>query len=1038
MATEMNGMVFNENARVKIPAILHLCRLGYSYLPLSKAKWDPATNIFTEIFAESMQRLHPGMTADDLQALLRRIHLALDNEDLGRAFHEMLTQTSGHTLIDFDDFSRNQLHVVTELPCRNGDEEFRPDITLLVNGLPLAFIEVKKPNNPDGIQAEYKRIQSRFGNKKFRKFIHITQLMVFSNNMEYAGDGLQPLQGAFYATPAYGDVKLNYFREEEEFDRSQLLSPESEETIAAVLKDNNLVIIRNAPEFRTNRDPDTPTHRICTSLFQPRRLAFLLQYAIAYVKSGSGLEKHVMRYPQLFATLAIRRRLDEGARKGIIWHTQGSGKTALAYYNVRYLTRYFSDRGTIPKFYFIVDRLDLLVQAGREFKARGLVVHSVQSRDEFLRDLRETTALHNSSGRPEITVVNIQKFQEDPDVVSPKDYGVQIQRVYFLDEVHRSYHPRGSFLANLNESDTQAIQIGLTGTPLLGKGNNSRAVFGDYIHKYYYNASIADGYTLRLIREEIETGYRFQLRQALEEIRIPEGEGDRRHVFAHPRFVEPLLDYILRDLDRSRAILGDRSIGAMVICDSSEQAERLQEIFDARRAASRPPGGALEAEPGMFMAAEPGRDFHAPARELSGVQSSALILHDAGTKEDREARIEEFKAGKIDILFVYNMLITGFDAPRLKKLYLLRKIKAHNLLQALTRVNRTYRNFKYGYVVDFADIQQEFDKTNRDYYDELRSELGDELQHYSSLFKTPEEIGQEIRAVQDVLARYDTANAEEFSRQISQINDRKTMQELAKALNDARDLYHLIRLSGHHGMLALLDFQKLTLLAREADHRLALINTREALANHTETVQLLNIALEEVVFTFEKLGEAEMVIADRLRDILKHTRQVLGGNYDPRDPDFISLKEELERLFKQKNLSETSKREMEANIRTLEGIHRRAQELERRNRLLREKYANDAKYARIHKRLLEQAPLKDSESQLVQALQGLKQALDEQIYQNESLLENEHYMEKLIGRLVVTHLKNIAGFPLDAERSLAIQRMVLREYMNEYNDKIAS
>jgi type I restriction enzyme, R subunit len=101
---------------------------------------------------------------------------------------------------------------------------------------------------------------------------------------------------------------------------------------------------------------------------------------------------------------------------------------------------------------------------------------------------------------------------------SRQDYRVQIQRVYFLDEVHRSYNPRGSFLANLNESDTQAIQIGLTGTPLLGKYYNSRAVFGDYIHKYYYNASIADGYTLRLIREEIEIGYRFQLRQALQEI----------------------------------------------------------------------------------------------------------------------------------------------------------------------------------------------------------------------------------------------------------------------------------------------------------------------------------------------------------------------------------------------------------------------------------------------------------------------------------------------------------------------------------------
>ena len=87
-----------------------------------------------------------------------------------------------------------------------------------------------------------------------------------------------------------------------------------------------------------------------------------------------------------------------------------------------------------------------------------------------------------------------------------------------------------------------------------------------------------------------------------------------------------------------------------------------------------------------------------------------------------------------------NMLLTGFDAARLKKLYLGRIIKAHNLLQALTRVNRPYKGYRYGYVVDFVDIESEFEKTNKDYFDELQSELGDELDKYSDLFKTEAEI----------------------------------------------------------------------------------------------------------------------------------------------------------------------------------------------------------------------------------------------------------------------------------------------------------
>ena len=146
--------------------------------------------------------------------------------------------------------------------------------------------------------------------------------------------------------------------------------------------------------------------------------------------------------------------------------------------------------------------------------------------------------------------------------------------------------------------------------------------------------------------------------------------------------------------------------------------------------------------------------------------------------------MEDFKAGKIDLLFVYNMLLTGFDAKRLKKLYLGRVIRSHNLLQALTRVNRTYKDFRYGYVVDFADIRKEFDATNRAYFDELQAELGDEVEHYSNLFKSAEEIAEEIEAIKDVLFSFNIVNAEEFSRQITQIQDRATVLALKKALAD--------------------------------------------------------------------------------------------------------------------------------------------------------------------------------------------------------------------------------------------------------------
>jgi type I restriction enzyme R subunit len=1027
-------MKFNEDSRVKIPSILHLIRLGYKYLSLKGAIWDKSTNIFTDIFKESVQRINQEMDSSEIDRFYDEVSLSLDNEDLGRAFYEKLTQKSGVKLIDFESFDNNTFNVVTELTYKKDEDEFRPDVILLINGMPLVFIEVKIPNNKNGMLEERNRMfLKRNTNKKFRKFINITQLMVFSNNMKYDDDSPLPIEGAFYAAPSYHKAVFNYFREEEQLDLGQRLSPENDIVENFVLKDNNLVGIKNSQEFLTNKDAETPTNSICTSLFSRERLSFILQYAIAYVDETDGLQKHIMRYPQMFATKAIENKLEEGIKKGIIWHTQGSGKTALAYYNVKHLTDYYQSKRVVPKFYFIVDRLDLLVQAGKEFRSRGLVVHNVNSKEEFARTIKSTQAIENNSGKAEITVVNIQKFKDDPNVARNTDYNLSLQRVYFLDEVHRSYNPKGSFLANLRESDPNSVKIGLTGTPLLGDDVNSKLLFGDYIHKYYYNRSIADGYTLRLIREEIETSYNLSLKKALEEIKILKGNADKKEIYAHHKFVGPMLDYIVTDFENSRISMNDASIGAMVICDSSDQAKEMYKIFNEKYAL-KTKSESLELLP---LAAEPTESYGERKKNENKLKSSQVILYDIGSKQDRKDWVDEFKDGKIDILFVYNMLLTGFDAKRLKKLYVGRVIKSHNLLQALTRVNRVYKEFKYGYVVDFADIQGEFQKTNQAYFNELQEELGDEMQHYSDLFISPEEIEEQIESIKDALFQFDTKNAETFSQQITQINDRKQMLEVTKALNNAKSLYNLIRLTGNYDLLEKLDFRKLTMLSRRAQDRLTMINTKETLENSADTTNLLNVALEDVLFAFTKVKEEEMVLADELKNILQKTREGLAGNFDQKDPVFISLREELERLFKKKNLSEVSKEEMEKNIDALTKIHEKSKELQRTNNLIKAKYENDAKYARIHKRLMEKNPLIDTERKLFEVLCELKEEVDMQILQNSKILENESFVNKMISRLVIVEFKK-QNIPLDLDKSKRVINLVTKEYMNEYYGRTAS
>jgi type I restriction enzyme R subunit len=1026
-------MAFNENSRVKIPAILHLRKLGFTYCSLSQTEWDQKTNICTPIFFEALQRLNPDKEQAELRRTLEDITLDLDNKDLGEAFYKRLTNASGVKLIDFANFDNNSFHVVTELTYKNGDDEFRPDITLLLNGMPLAFIEVKKPNNPDGVLAERDRINVRVKNEKFRRFINITQILVFSNNMEYDTESIEPIQGAFYATTSYSNVTFHCFREEEHPQLDTVLLPEDAAIEDAaiedfVLRDNNLVSIKYSPEFVTNKSPETPTNRLLTSLFRKDRLAMLLRYCIAFVRETSGIEKHIMRYPQLFATKAIEKAVANNVRKGIVWHTQGSGKTALAYYNVKYLTDYFQAKNIVPKFYFIVDRLDLLDQAKREFTARGLTVHLVNSKDELVNSFRLRQALHNASGNREITVVNIQKFKDDTDDVRTGDYDLNTQRIYFLDEVHRSYNPQGSFFANLVNSDRSAVLIGLTGTPLIGNDRNSRATFGDYLHKYYYNASIADGYTLRLLRENITTEYSLQLKEALKQVQVQQGDVDKRLLYAHATFTEPMLDYIVEDFIKTRTRFGDDTIGAMVVCDSADQARKLYQIFINKYNLVQQ---RLEEVEGFTpkLAQVPDYDRYVTQHKTSFTAS--LILHDVGAKEERKQEIEDFKDGKIDLLFVYNMLLTGFDAKRLKKLYLGRIIKDHNLLQTLTRVNRPYKKFRYGFVVDFADISKEFDKTNKAYFDELQSELGDEMQYYSNLFKSKEEIEQELRDITEQLFQFDIANAEIFSQQISAIDDRAKMLEIKKALANARNLYNLIRLYGHFDMLEKVDFQQLNRLYNEAARHLDLLNLKEAVQNETDTVHLLNVALEDVFFLFRKSSEEEMIIADELKSTLRTTREALANNFDKDDPAFVGLYDELKRLFTKKNLDEVSQEEMRRNIRELEELRKKIHELNRTNALLKAKYTGDVKYARVHKRIRERGSIAQHESELCDALTAVKREADNTVLANQNILGNESYFGGMIQRTVITTFAD-TPVKLTPDSAQFVKNCVVREYMNEY------
>lgn len=975
---------FSELTRVQIPAALHLMRLGYTYLPRNGkeiAERDPDTNILVSVFKEQFLKFNNYLTEEDFERELANIKLELDQNDLGRSFFRRLQGQEDTVYIDWENSEANTFHLALEVTCKNGQDEFRPDIVVFINGLPLSYIEVKQPNairdGKTGIQSEQDRTRQRFENRKFRRFNNITQLIALSDNLPYISGQGQQKQGSYYGSNAYSKTKFNAFKEEREEDFLHSLATSTEGQIDFVLDDMNHFALKSQPEFTTNLNPDTPCNAFLSSLYQKGRLLFMLRFGLVYVEEESKngqmqLQKHVMRYPQYFATRAIEDTIAKGVKKGVIWHTQGSGKTALAFFNIRYLTNYFSKQGIVPQFYFVVDRLDLADQAFKEFTKRGLKVKRINSPQE----------LNQKQDGYDVAVVNIQKFKDNSDLTDRSGYDLNRQNIYFIDEAHRSYNERGSYLPNLYQADTNAIKIALTGTPLItykkdGKTKENHAttrdIFGDYIHKYYYNQSIDDGFTLRLMREDIETSYKDNLRSINEEIQ--RGGLSKEDIFAHPRYVESMLDFIIEDFNRARnVIFDDQTIGGMIVCDSSKQARELEKQLEKRRKA-----GTINL-------------------------TSALILHDEGDKEEKKDKVDAYKEGKIDLIIVYSMLLTGFDAPRLKRLYLGRKIKAHNLLQTLTRVNRPYKDYLFGYVIDFADISKEFDRTNRAYLEELNQEYDTALTGengedvFGSLFVPADEISHELSKTELILLDYPTDNLEYFSQAINDIKDRKQLIDLRKALESIKQYYNIARLLGYHQLIEQIDIAQVATLLNILSRRMLTLSLIDKPADFSSQT-LLNLAMSETSFSFVKIAEEELrLAANDLEDWRRRVAGKIKKQRDEKDPEWVSLYEEFQRIMQKhfiygqegytmENIKETQK--------DYEELFKSVEDYYTRMRRLTMNFNGDEMAARSYKHVTNSTTVSEFPA-IYHVIKGSKVKLDHRIGQNQGVLDNEEYLKRMI------------------------------------------
>ncbi|WP_305867309.1 type I restriction endonuclease [Helicobacter pylori] len=1001
-------MPYNEITRVQIPALMHLAKLGYNFISQKdKPNLDTATNILTDSFTQAFERLNPTKNAQDS---LTEIKKRLNHDDLGKSFYEYLLK-SEHQIIDFDNPNNNLYEMMAELPYKS----FRPDITLFINGLPLVNIEVKQPLAGQGIKEEKDRHIKRYENPENKVFYNLAQIWLFSDNLPY--DENNPDQGVFYSA-SYSPIfqrfveanKLDITPPPPENDQSHQ-NHQSHRSLEEIQK--RVLNEFNLKDTDTPKSPkDTPTNSLLTSFCSQKRLCFILKYGISFLKERSEFKKHIWRYAQMFASLNVLKELQKHYEnnpkdplKGIIWHTQGSGKTALTYHLTKLIRDFFSPLGKKTKFYFIVDRLDLLEQAKNEFLKRGLCAHEAENKEDLSQKLKSSSVFEGPQGNDEIIVVNIQKFKspneekapnEDPssapkEIISKTELqeatkdNHDLQRVFIIDEAHRSYDPKGCFYANLIECDKTAVKIALTGTPLLEDNAQDKATkktFGNYLHTYSYTESIKDRHTLKLQLEIIEKSYKEKLqaiyRLLQESITIEDIEVKKEIIFNHERYIKTMLFYIIRDLLNFRRANNDENLKAMVVCFSSTQAKLANLLFNEVQEK------VLQENPNL--------------RILKKLQSS-LILHD---EQEVKEKIYSFKHEDTDIVFVFNMLLTGFDLPNLKRLYIHRELKDHNLLQALARVNRSYNNMSFGYLIDFVGIKENYDKTTDDYLKELNqfnqsdSNIKDDLK---DMFADRNILEKDIKNAYNDLFNYPIDNIEAMTSAIVNISEMNELLKVSRAINTLKERYNLIRTSNDEKILSLkekIDIEKISkissMLHKKAKQLHALKNINEP-KNPNDLIVLEDlIALLDFKIEFKERKELRFKKKEEINAKYKQAKEMLEKIPDKQDKEIQKISKELSKLL-QEPLTNDNFDGISHSYSII--ISQLKQHKEQTTNLLN-KYNNDRAYVITHKRLHDRLMEENISKGIFTLLSALKKALDERISKRQEILNEETTLKTAI------------------------------------------
>lgn len=654
-------MKFNEQYTVEKHVIKFLSQnLGYEYITpedFSGLRELEIEFLIPSHLAESIKRINNISDDTEVQSVVREVKKIDTNEGFLKILRDGVNlkdpatgKMRDYLLVDYDNLDNNRFVVTSQFYFEGSLENIRPDIMVFLNGIPVVDIEAKSPTASTSVSYE-----NAIG--QIIRYQRVAMKLFWPNCFNIATDGLKTVYATTYAPE-------QYFLQWRDDELEKKLDGQLEMTL--------------------------------TSLLEKERLLDVIKNFIVFEQTKNGRVKKIARYQQLRAANKIVERVRDGEKKrGLIWHTQGSGKSLTMFFTAWKLR--FDQALKNPKVFVLVDRIDLDNQIYDSFiNAGGKNVIRVTS----MRDL-EKKITNDERG---IFISTIEKFNELPLHLENPHENI----IVLSDEAHRSNE--GVAGIKLRDSMRKAFFFGFTGTPIDKTTLNTHRNFGQegerYLDYYSIQQAIDDGSTLPVTYEARLSKFFIdeeKVDQQFDNLTTDLSPEQKQLVMRRYGKKEALIKLdkrmraVAQDIvDHYRLYVGPNGFKAQVVCYDRESTAKYKQLFDEMLPA--------EWTEVVYSSGDPNTD-------------SEVLRKYNTSKSQREKIIDKFKDPKssLKLLLVCDMLLTGFDAQIEQAMYLDKPLRDHNLLQAIARTNRVYPNKGAGKIIDYYGITRNlYDALNFD------------------------------------------------------------------------------------------------------------------------------------------------------------------------------------------------------------------------------------------------------------------------------------------------------------------------------------